>query len=144
VQEELRQSLGIESEIRLVERGLLAELYQSGDFDIIVEGAFASNLVDPTLLWNANLRTGASTNWSRYANEEFDALLDQIIAESDEAARQELFAQGIAMLDENPPFLLIGFCAHSAMWHASVKGLALEDRLFSQFGRFETVWLDQS
>ena len=143
VQEELRRSLGIESEIRLVERGLLSELYQSGDFDIIVEGAFTSNLVDPTLLWNANLRTGASTNWSRYSNEEFDAILDQINAESDEAVRQELFDQGVAILDADPPFLLIGFCAHSAMWHNSVKGLALEDRLFSQFGRFETVWLDQ-
>ncbi|MDQ3657291.1 MAG: ABC transporter substrate-binding protein, partial [Chloroflexota bacterium] len=143
VQEELRRSLGIESEIRLVERGLLSELYQSGDFDIIVEGAFTSNLVDPTLLWNANLRTGASTNWSRYANEEFDAILDQIVAESDEAVRQELFDQGVAILDDDPPFLMIGFCAHSAMWHDSVKGLALEDRLFSQFGRFETVWLDQ-
>ncbi|MDQ3695511.1 MAG: ABC transporter substrate-binding protein [Chloroflexota bacterium] len=144
VQEELRRSLGIESEIRLVERGLLSELYQSGDFDIIVEGAFTSNLVDPTLLWNANLRSGASTNWSRYANEEFDALLDQITVEADETVRQDLFDQGIAMLDADPPFLMIGFCAHSAMWHASVKGLALEDRLFSQFGRFETVWLDES
>ncbi|MBA2518249.1 MAG: ABC transporter substrate-binding protein [Chloroflexia bacterium] len=143
VQEELRRSLGIESEIRLVERGLLSELYQSGDFDIIVEGAFTSNLVDPTLLWNANLRSGASTNWSRYANEDFDALLDQITVEADETVRQELFDQGVAMLDEDPPFLMIGFCAHSAMWHASVKGLALEDRLFSQFGRFETVWLEQ-
>ena len=47
------------------------------------------------------------------------------------------------MLDENPPFFLIGFCAHSPMWNSWVHGIALEDRLFSEWGRFETVWLDK-
>lgn len=142
VQEELRRSLNIECEIRLVERGLLSEVYQGGDFDIVVEGAFASNFVDPTILWTVNLQSGASSNWSRYANPEFDQLVAQAAVETDAARRGEIFAQGMELLDQNPPFLLIGFCAHSAMWQSSVKGLALEDRLFSQFGRLDTVWLD--
>jgi hypothetical protein len=29
------------------------------------------------------------------------------------------------------------------MWDQSVKGLAIDQRLFSKWGRFETVWLDR-
>ncbi len=84
------------------------------------------------------LRTGRSTS-----NPDFDALLDQLATEIDPAARQELVNQGLDLLDENPPFFLIGFCAHSAMWSNDVKGVSFEERQWSKFGRFETAWLDR-
>lgn len=142
-QDELRRTLNIEATIRTMERGLLTEEYKKGEFGIIVEGRYSSNYVDPTILWNANLKTGGSQNWSRYSNPAFDELLAKITVETDEAMRQELFNQGMALLDENPPFFLIGFCAHSPMAQAKVKGLALDTRLFSQGGRLETAWFEQ-
>ena len=51
--------------------------------------------------------------------------------------------QGMDMLDENPPFYLIGFCAHSPLWRSYVKGLALDNRLHVEWGRLDTVWLDR-
>ncbi len=139
----LRTSLGIEGEIEVIERARTADVLSSGEFSLFKSDTYASPILDPYPLWNTYLRTDSSQNWSRYSNPEFDTLLDELATEIDPAARQELVNQGLDLLDANPPFFLIGFCAHSPMWQEYVKGLAIEDRLFSKWGRFETVWLDQ-
>ncbi|MCB0110985.1 MAG: ABC transporter substrate-binding protein, partial [Caldilineaceae bacterium] len=139
----LRTSLGITGDIEVIERARTADVLSSGEFALFKADTYASPILDPYPLWNTYLRTGASQNWSRYSNADFDALLDQLATETDATARQDLVNQGLDMLDENPPFFLIGFCAHSPMWQDYVKGLAIDQRLFSKWGRFETVWLDQ-
>ncbi len=139
----LRTSLNIEGTVEVIERPRTADVLSSGEFDLFKSDTYASPILDPYPLWNTYLRTDASQNWSRYSNPDFDALLDELAVETDMAQRQELVDQGLDMLDENPPFFLIGFCAHSPMWNQSVKGLAIDQRLFSKWGRFETVWLDR-
>ncbi|MEZ4869649.1 MAG: ABC transporter substrate-binding protein [Caldilineaceae bacterium] len=139
----LRSSLNIRGDIKVVERALTADVLSSGDFDLFKSDTYASPILDPFPFWNSYLRTGASQNFSQYSNPDFDALLDTLATEIDTAKRQELINQGMDMLDENPPFFLIGFCAHSPMWHDYVKGLAIDQRLWSKWGRFETVWLDK-
>lgn len=139
----LRTSLGIEGTIEVIERPRTADVLSSADFELFKSDTYASSILDPYPFWNTYLRTDASQNWSRYSNPEFDALLDELAVEIDPDARQDLVNQGLDMLDANPPFFLIGFCAHSPMWQEYVKGLNIENRLFSKWGRFETVWLDQ-
>jgi ABC-type transport system substrate-binding protein len=139
----LRTSLNIQGEIEVVERPRTPDVLGAGDFSLFKSDTYASPVLDPYPLWNTYLRTDASQNWSRYSNPDFDALLDNLAVETDQAARQELINQGMDMLDENPPFFLIGFCAHSVLADQAVKGLALEDRLWSKFDRFETAWLDR-
>jgi len=139
----LRTSLGITGDIEVIERARTADVLSSAEFSLFKSDTYASPILDPYPLWNTYLRTGSSQNWSRYSNTDFDALLDQLATETDAAARQDLVNQGLDMLDENPPFFLIGFCAHSPMWQDYVKGLSIDQRLFSKWGRFDTVWLDQ-
>ena len=141
--EQLRTSLNITGKINVVERPLTSEVLKNGDFDLFKADIYASPILDPYPLWNSYLRTGASQNWSRYSNPDFDALLDELLLEQEIDKRRAIVARGLDMLDENPPFFLIGFCAHSPMWNSWVKGLTIEDRLFSKFSRFETVWLDK-
>jgi peptide/nickel transport system substrate-binding protein len=141
--EQLRTSLNITGKINVVERPLTSEVLKTGNFDLFKADVYASPILDPYPMWNQYLRTGSSQNWSRYSNPEFDALLDELVIELDSTKRHELVSRGLDMLDENPPFFLIGFCAHSPMWNEWVKGLDLEDRLFSKWDRFETVWLDK-
>jgi ABC-type transport system substrate-binding protein len=141
--EQLRTSLNIVGTIEVIERPRTADVLASGEFDLFKADAYASPILDPYPLWNTYIRTGASQNWSRYSNPEFDGLLDELAVEIDPVKRQELVNKGLDMLDENPPFFLIGFCAHSPMWNEAVKGLAIEQRLWSKWGRFETVWLDR-
>lgn len=139
----LRTSLNIQGDVKVVERSLTAEVLKNGDFDLFKADTYASSILDPYPFWNSYLRTGASQNWSRYANPDFDTLLDELAAEIDTAKRQEIINRGLDMLDENPPFFLIGFCAHSVMASKDVKGIAIDQRLWSKFGRFETIWLDR-
>lgn len=139
----LRTSLNIQGTIEVIERPRTTDILTAGDFDLFKADTYASPILDPYPMWNTYLRTGASQNWSRYSNPDFDALLDELAVELDPTARQEIINRGLDMLDENPPFFLIGFCAHSVMASTAVKGLALEDRAWSKWDRFETVWLDR-
>jgi ABC-type transport system substrate-binding protein len=139
----LRTSLNIRGEIEVVERARTSDVLKSGEFDLFKADTYASPVLDPYPLWNTYVRTGASQNWSMYSNPDFDALLDKLAVEIDPDKRQELVNQALDMLDQNPPFFLIGFCAHSPMWSQTVKGLNINERLWSKWGRFDTVWLDR-
>lgn len=139
----LRTSLNIVGEVKVVERALTSEVLKNGDFDLFKADIYATSILDPYPFWNSYLRTGASQNWSQYSNPDFDALLDELAPELDTAKRQEIINRGLDILDENPPFFLIGFCAHSVMASTAVKGIAVDQRLWSKFGRFETLWLDR-
>jgi peptide/nickel transport system substrate-binding protein len=141
--DELQKNLGIQSKIRLIERGLLIEEYKKGTFDILVETQFACPIADYTIGWNDYLRTGGSKNWSRYSSKEFDALLDKLNVEGDAAKQKELFRQGMDLLDQEVPFFLTGFTAHSPMWRNNLKGLVLDKRVYSEWGRVETAWFDK-
>ena len=71
-------------------------------------------------------------------------MLDQLAGELDPVKRQELFNQGMDILDEDPPVYHIGFCAWSPMWYNYVKGLNLNIRsLGSNTDSWETTWLDK-
>jgi peptide/nickel transport system substrate-binding protein len=140
--EELKK-LNITTKIRLIERGLLIEEYKNGTFDILVETQFASPIADFTPAWNFYMRTGASQNWSRYSNPEFDKQLDQLNLETDPAKRKELFEKGMDFLDQEVPFFITGFTAHSPIWRNYVKGLSLDKRIHVEWGRVETAWLDK-
>lgn len=142
-QEEIKRTLNITSNIRLVERALLAEEYKKGSFDILVETQLSSSIADPTPMWNQYLRCGATSNWSRYCNPEFDKLLDQISSELDEAKRRDLFNQAMDLLDQDAPFYVTGFTEHSLLARDYVKGIAADQRVHTEWGRVDTLWLDK-
>jgi peptide/nickel transport system substrate-binding protein len=141
-QDMLKRNLNIESEIRITERALLSQEEQAGNFDLVIDtpGHGVSDISPRANLW---WRTGASMNFGGYSNPEFDALLDQIDVEIDLEKRQALIRQAEDLLDENPPWYLIGYTYHLPMWGNKVKGLALDNRAFVEWGRIETVWLDE-
>jgi len=140
--EELKRNLNITTKIRLIERGLLIEDYKNGTFDILVETQFFSPVMDYTPAWNLYFKTGASQNWSRYSDPEFDKLLDDLNNTVDPAKLDEAFKKGMDKLDQDAPFFVTGFTAHSPMWRNNVKGLSLDKRVHVEWGRNETAWLD--
>ena len=86
---------------------------------------------------------GASGNFTRYCNKDFDAVVAKLNVELDPAKRYELFRQAEDILDADPPFLLIGGDQVDPMWARYFKGLNLLARDWGQWGRFETGWLDR-
>jgi peptide/nickel transport system substrate-binding protein len=141
-QDMLARTLNIETEIRAIERAQLVEEEKNGNFTLVIDtpGHGLSDISPRANLW---WRTGGSQNWGGYSNPDFDAVLDQIDIATDTTARHDLINQALDLLDQDPPWYLIGYTWHLPMWRTPVKGLLLGDRAFTEWGRIETVWLDQ-
>jgi peptide/nickel transport system substrate-binding protein len=133
--------LGIQTTIRIIERSLLVEEEQKGNFQLLIDtpGHGISDMSPRANLW---WRTGGSQNWGGYSNPDFDALLDQIDVEIDTAKRTDLINQALDLLDQDPPWLLVGYTYHLPMWRTRVQGLDIANRAFAEWGRMETAWLD--
>ncbi len=140
-QDMLARSLNIQTEIRAIERSQLVEDERNGNFTLVVD-TYGHGLSDISPRANLWWRTGGSQNWTGYSNPDFDALLDQIDEEIDPATRQGLINQALDVLDQDPPWYLVGYTWHLPMWRNTVKGLALDNRAFVEWGRIEPVWLD--
>lgn len=140
-QDMLARSLNIKAEIRTIERAQLVEEQKAGNFTMVIDtpGHGISDISPRANLW---WRTGGSQNWGGYSNADFDALLDQIDVEIDQAKRADLINQALDVLDQDPPWFLAGYTFHLPMWRNQVKGMLLNDRIFAEWGRFETAWLD--
>lgn len=141
-QDMLARTLNIQTEIRAIERSQLVEEEKAGNFTLVVD-TYGHGLSDISPRANLWWRTGGSQNWSGYSNPDFDALLDQIDVEIDEAKRRDLVNAALDLLDQDPPWYLIGYTYHLPMWRTRVQGLAIENRAFVEWGRIETAWLDQ-
>ena len=141
-QDMLARNLNIQTKIRTIERAQLVEEEKKGTFTIVIDtpGHGISDISPRANLW---WRTGGSQNFGGYANKDFDALLDKIDVEIDKDKRTTLINQALDLLDQDPPWFLMGYTYHLPMWGAAVKGLMMGDRVFSEWGRFETAWLDK-
>ncbi len=141
LQDMLARNLNIKVEIRTIERAQLVEEEKAGNFTLVIDtpGHGISDISPRANLW---WRTGGSQNWGGYSNADFDALLDQIDIEIDQAKRIDLINQALDVLDQDPPWFLAGYTFHLPMWRNTVKGMLLNDRIFAEWSRFETAWLD--
>lgn len=141
LQDMLLRSLNIQCDIRIIERAQLVEEEKAGNFALVIDtpGHGLSDMSPRSNLW---WRTGGSQNWGGYSNPDFDALLDQIDVEVDQAKRQDLINQALDLLDQDPPWLLMGYTWHLPMWSTKVEGVGLANRAFAEWGRIETAWLN--
>lgn len=141
LQDLLRTALNIDLQIRVTERAQLFEEESSGNFDLILDTPTIS-VSDFSAIGNLYFRTDASQNFGGYSNPQFDELLSAADLELDPATRTETFRQIEDVLDEDPPWLLIGWTFHLPMWQSYFKGHNMEARTQSVWGRLDTGWLD--
>lgn len=142
IQDQLKRALGIETKIRVQERSLLVEQEKSGKFGMVLDTP-GGPIPDFSPIANLFFKTGASQNWGSYSNAKFDELLAKSDGELDPAKRRGYLDQMQDLLDQDPPWLLIGYTYHLPMWQQYVKGLAMDKRIFAQWGRVETAWIDK-
>lgn len=142
IQDQLKRALNIEIKIRVAERSLLVEDEKAGRFTLVLDtpGGLIS---DFSPIANTYFKTGGSQNYGGYSNPKFDDLLKKSDVEIDSAKRRDLMNQLQDALDQDPPWLFIGYTDHLPMWRAYVKGFALEKRVISEWGRVDTAWLDK-
>ena len=142
IQDQLKQALNIDIKIRVSERSLLVEDEKAGRFTLVLDTP-GGPLSDFSPIANTYFKTGGSQNFGSYSNPKFDDLLKKSDVEIDPAKRHDLINQMQDALDQDPPWLFIGYTDHLLMWRAYVKGLALDKRTFSEWGRVDTAWVDK-
>ena len=139
----LKQSLNIESTVRVVETAVWVEDQSKGNYDIGFNGN-PPTLSHPADYWKKWFGTGTA-NWNKGAsNPELDALLEKMIAENDPQKLAALVQQGNKILDEWVPMLSFGHATIIDGFRNYVKGHGRKNRvtLFDD-NRFDTVWLDK-
>ena len=141
IQDQLKNALGMEVNIRVAERSLLVEDQKAGRFTLVLDTP-GGPISDFSPLANTYFKTGGSQNFGGYSNAKFDDLLKQSDRELDPAKRKVMLDQMQDMLDQDPPWLFIGYTDHLRLWNARVRGLALDKRVQSEWGRVEIAWLD--
>ena len=142
VQEQLARNLGVELNIRLVDRAQVGSEWQEGSFDMSYE-SMGFSIADPTVFWDTYLKTDGALNYWGYSDPEVDGLLAKLAVSTDKSARIELVRQVEALLDENPPWVSLGNNIHQPVWNSAVKGIPFDNLAFVDWGRVETAWLDR-
>jgi peptide/nickel transport system substrate-binding protein len=121
LQEQLRQ-IGIEAELNLVENAtMFDQVYgEQRSFEIAVTGESA--FVDPNTLILQNFKTGESSNFTYYSNEEVDALIEQGIATTDRDERATIYQDMQRILLEDLPWVNLFVANQFEAMKANVKG----------------------
>ena len=127
--------------IRVSERSLLVEDQKAGRFTLVLDTP-GDPISDFSPLANTYFKTGGSQNFGAYTNPAFDDLLKQSDRELDVTKRRALLDQMQDLLDQDPPWLFIGYTDHLLMWRSNLKGTALDKRVVSEWGRLDTAWLN--
>ena len=97
VVQRIQDNLGINVELYIVgDFGLAHSAQLAGEFDMAVQ-AWGADYNDPMTFIDI-FRTTGENNYGKYSSEAYDAILEQLATEQDEAKRIELYAQAETML----------------------------------------------
>src|SRR6266566_3040778 len=140
----LKENLNIETSMRTVQTSVWFDEAQSGNFDVTIS-AIVSTLLDPSDYFNSWYITNGPQNYSKWHNESFDKVVDQIDHELDAAKRKALIRQAEAIMEQDPPVLPVAWEKMNDAYYNYVKG----HNPYNYFGmfdvvRFDTFWLGAS
>jgi peptide/nickel transport system substrate-binding protein len=143
IQAMLKEALNVETKLRTVQISAWFEEAQAGNFDLAIS-AIVSTLMDPSDYFNAWYLTNGPQNYSKWSNQEFDAVAKRIDRETDEAQRQALVRQAELIMERDPPLLPVSWEKIYDGWYNYVKGV----NPYHIFGiydvvRWDTAWLDK-
>jgi ABC-type oligopeptide transport system substrate-binding subunit len=139
----LNEALNIETTLRTVQVSVWFDEAKEGKFDFTI-GAIVSTLIDPSDYFHAWYGADGPQNYSKWQNKSFEALVQQIDRELDEAKRKALVRQAEEIMEQDPPLLPVSWEKVDDGWYNYVKG----HNPYNYFGiydvvRFDTFWLDK-
>jgi peptide/nickel transport system substrate-binding protein len=139
----LKETLNIDTKLRTVQASVWFDEAQAANFDIAIS-AIVSTLMDPSDYFNAWYGKDGPQNYSRWSNNDFQALVQQIDRELDHAKRKALVQQAEMILEQDPPLLPVSWEKINDGWYTYVKGV----NPYHIFGiydvvRWDTAWLDR-
>lgn len=138
IQEQLK-AIGIEADTDFQENAIYLENYFAGNFDLSVTGTSA--YIDPNDVIESNFHTNRTNIGTGYSNPDVDALIEEGIATTDQAARAEIYAQIQETLLQDLPWVNL-FIA--AQYEAAKTYVMDYVHIATGTNRsIRSVWLDQ-
>ncbi|PON11568.1 hypothetical protein C2W62_44135 [Candidatus Entotheonella serta] len=121
IQAMLKETLKIESNLRMVQVSVWFDEAQAGNYDLTLS-AIVSTLMDPSDYFNAWYTKEGPQNYSRWNNPAFDGLVQQIDRELDDIKRKALIRKAEAIMEQDPPLLPVSWERLYDGWFDYVKG----------------------
>jgi peptide/nickel transport system substrate-binding protein len=138
IQEQVK-AIGIELETDFQENATYLENYFSGNFDLSVTGTSA--YVDPNDVIEPNFYTDRVNVGTGYSNPDVDALIEEGIATTDQAARAEIYQKIQDILNQDLPWINLYIANQYEVAKTYVVGY--EHVATGSNRYFRQVWLDQ-
>lgn len=123
-QGQLEQNLGVNVKLEPLEPRAFAATVMQGQFMIIPMG-WGADFPDPDSWLPQNFGTGAGNNLAGYSNAEFDALVQQAVAEPDAEKRLALWSQAQQLLVKDAAAIFVSYSERVRLVKPYVKNLIL-------------------
>jgi peptide/nickel transport system substrate-binding protein len=141
IQAMLKEHINVECNLRVVQTSVWFDEAVAGNFDLAIS-AIVSTLMDPSDIFSAWYGKNGPQNYSRWTNEAFHDLANQIEKELDDNKRKAMVQKAEDMCENDPPLIPVAYEQIYDAWYNKVKG----QNPSTYFGiydvvRWDNVWL---
>jgi peptide/nickel transport system substrate-binding protein len=141
IQAMLKETLNIESNLRVVQVSVWFDEAAAGNFDLAIS-AIVSTLMDPSDIFSAWYGKDGPQNYSRWTNPAFHDIAGLIERELDDSKRKTMVRKAEDILESDPPLIPVAYEQIYDAWYNKVHG----QNPSTYFGiydvvRWDNVWL---
>ncbi len=115
-----KRHLNINLKVRPLAPAIHIPLRDKGDYELTFEGT-AQALGTGAIDFLNFFASGRMMNYSRWSNKEFDALVDQLIRETNEARMVELARKAQSIFYAEIPFIILGRVSYGTAWRPDLR-----------------------
>ena len=143
VQGMLKETLAIETKLRIAPELTWFDDAKSGNFDILF-GVIVSSLLDPSDYFRAWYSVDGPQNHAFWNNPKFEETLLKIDREVDAGRRLAHIREAEKLVEDDPPLLPMVWERINDAWYNYVKGLKPQEYFgLYDVNRYDVVWLDK-
>ena len=115
-----KRHLNINLKVRPLTGAIHFPLRDKGDYEITFEGS-AQTLGPGAIDFLNMFVSGRLMNFSKWSNKEYDALVDQLVRETNEARMVELARKAQSIFYAELPFLILGRPCYGTAWRPDLR-----------------------
>lgn len=115
------KNIGIDISVEIYET--VAEQQKTGDFDLMMISFTMVPTGDPQYFADIAFRTGGSSNYGGYSNQEVDELIERLDSEFDDEKRIELAKEIQQKIIDDAGYIVVGHSKYYYVMSSGLKGL---------------------
>jgi peptide/nickel transport system substrate-binding protein len=138
-------AIGIRAEAEILETARAYAAWTDADFDIGVHGFWVAGL-DPDIILYEQFYTGSDRNYNRYANPEFDRLVNEMSQTIDPELRKQRAWDAMEVALQDQAKIILGHSVYVPVMGKRVQGLMPALNYLAGYGpqnRYDHTWLSE-